>query len=58
MSVFAKFIDLLKHMIVPVVVIATSITASLTRVMRANMLEIMNMQYIVTAREKKQWIAD
>ena len=52
MSAFGKLIDLIKHMIVPVVVIATSITASLTRIMRANMLEIMNMQYIVTARAK------
>lgn len=52
MGAIARFFDLLKHMIVPVVVIATSITASLTRIMRANMLEIMNMQYIVTAKAK------
>ncbi len=52
LSGIERFIDLVKHMIVPVVVIATSITAGLTRVMRANMLEILNMQYVVTARAK------
>ncbi len=52
MSPLGRLWDLIKHMIVPVVVIATSVTASLTRIMRANMLEIMNMQYIVTARAK------
>ena len=52
LSAIGKFFDLVKHMVVPVVVLATSVTASLVRVMRANMLEIMNMQYVVTARSK------
>lgn len=49
---FMYFIDLLKHMILPVFVIATSAMASLTRIMRANMLEILGQQYITTARAK------
>jgi peptide/nickel transport system permease protein len=52
MDLFARALDLLRHLIVPVFVIATSVTAGLTRIMRANMLEIMGMQYIVTARSK------
>src|SRR5688572_23042855 len=34
----AKFIDLLKHMIIPVIIIGTSFTAGLIRTMRANLL--------------------
>lgn len=49
---FGNFFDVLKHMILPVFVIATSAMASLTRIMRANMLEIMGQQYIITARAK------
>lgn len=52
MNLFQKFWDLVKHAIIPVIVLSTSITASLTRVMRANMLEILSMQYITTARAK------
>ena len=47
-----KFFDLIKHLIVPVLILGTETTAHLTRIMRANMLEIMNMQYITTARSK------
>ncbi len=49
---FMYRLDTLKHMILPVFVIATSAMASLTRIMRANMLEIMGQQYITTARAK------
>ena len=49
---FAKFIDLLKHLWIPVVVISASGTAWLSRVMRANLLDVLNMQYIQTARAK------
>jgi peptide/nickel transport system permease protein len=38
--------------VIPVFVLATSVTASLTRIMRANMLEILSQQYVVTARSK------
>ncbi len=49
-----RFFDVVYHMILPVFVIATSATASLTRIMRANMLDVLNQQYIVTARAKGQ----
>lgn len=52
MSQFEKLIDLAKHMIVPVAVTSAMPLAQLTRVMRGNMLEILNMQYITTARAK------
>ena len=47
-----KLIDLLKHLWIPVVVLGFGGTAWLSRVMRANLLDVMNMQYIQTARAK------
>lgn len=52
MGPLARIGDVAVHMILPVFVLATSATASLTRIMRANMLEIMGQQYITTARAK------
>mgnify|MGYP001609154731 CR=1 FL=1 len=49
---FAKFIDALKHLWIPIVVIALSQTAGLSRIMRANLLDVLNMQYVQTARSK------
>lgn len=49
---FAKFIDLLKHLWIPVVVIGFGSTAGLSRIMRANLLDVLSMQYIQTARSK------
>src|SRR5262245_699082 len=49
---FDKFVDLLKHLWIPIVVISAASTAWLTRVMRANLLDVLNMQYIQTARAK------
>ncbi|WP_298257597.1 ABC transporter permease [uncultured Litoreibacter sp.] len=49
---FAKMLDLLKHMIIPVVIIGTSSTASLIRIMRANLLDELQKPYVVTARAK------
>jgi peptide/nickel transport system permease protein len=46
--------DLLKHLILPTVVLGTSALASLTRIMRSNMISTLNQQYIVTARAKGQ----
>lgn len=48
----AKFLDLLSHLWIPVIVIAASSTAWLTRVMRANLLDVLNQQYVQTARAK------
>jgi peptide/nickel transport system permease protein len=49
---FAKFLDLLNHIWIPIIVIGASGTAWLSRVMRANLLDVMNMQYVQTARAK------
>ena len=49
---FAKLVDLLKHLWIPVIVIGASGTAWLSRVMRANLLDVLNMQYVQTARAK------
>ncbi|RAK06885.1 peptide/nickel transport system permease protein [Halanaerobium saccharolyticum] len=48
----AKFIDLLQHLWIPVVVLGTAGTAGVIRTMRANLLDVLNMQYISTARAK------
>jgi len=49
---FAKFGDLLKHMILPVIVIGTAGTAGMVRVLRGMMLDELNKDYIETARAK------
>ena len=49
---WGKFVDMLKHLWIPVLILALSSTAWLTRVMRGNLLDILNMQYIQTARAK------
>jgi peptide/nickel transport system permease protein len=47
-----KVLDLLKHLIIPVIVIGVAHTADLIRVMRGQMLDEMNKPYVVTARAK------
>ena len=47
-----KFVDMLKHLWIPVLILAVGSTAWLTRVMRGNLLDMLNMQYIQTARAK------
>jgi len=47
-----KFVDLLKHIWVPIVVIGANNTAWLSRVMRSNLLDVLGMQYVQTARSK------
>jgi peptide/nickel transport system permease protein len=49
---FAKFWDLLKHLLIPMTVIGTAGTAGLIRTMRANMLDEINQAYVETARAK------
>ena len=49
---FAKFIDLLKHLPIPVIVIGTAGTAGLVRIMRGCLLDELQKQYVVTARSK------
>jgi peptide/nickel transport system permease protein len=48
----ARVLDLLNHIWIPVIVIGASGTAWLSRVMRANLLDVLNMQYVQTARAK------
>ncbi len=48
----AKFLNILQHLWIPIVVISIGSTAWLTRVMRANLLDVLNSQYIQTARAK------
>ena len=45
-------IDLLKHLWIPALVLGTSGTAGLIRVMRANLLDELHKPYVVTARAK------
>jgi peptide/nickel transport system permease protein len=52
MSFLAKVWDVLKHLIIPTLVIGTSAMAGLQRLMRGNMLEVLRAQYITTARAK------
>mgnify|MGYP006291242261 CR=1 FL=1 len=49
---FAKLLDLLAHLWIPIVVIGTARTAEIMRVMRGNLLDILNVQYVQTARAK------
>ena len=48
----AKIIDMLKHVWLALVVLVIGGTAGLIRVMRANLLDELNKQYVVTARAK------
>lgn len=49
---WAKFVDLLKHIWIPVVIVGFAGTARNMRVMRGNLLDILNLPYILTARSK------
>ena len=48
----AKALSILEHLWVPVVVIGTSGTASMIRRLRANMLDELQKQYVITAKAK------
>jgi len=49
---FAKFMSILEHLWIPVVVIGTSGTAGMIRRLRANLLDELQKQYVVTGRAK------
>ena len=49
---WGKFVSVLEHLWIPVVVIGTSGTAGLIRRLRANLLDELQKQYVVTARAK------
>ncbi len=48
----AKFLDLLQHLIIPVIVLGTSGTAGLIRILRNNLLDELQRPYVVTAYAK------
>jgi peptide/nickel transport system permease protein len=47
-----RFVDLLKHIWLPMIVLGIAGTARLTRIMRANLLDELNKPYVITARAK------
>ncbi|RLE07105.1 ABC transporter permease [Candidatus Aerophobetes bacterium] len=47
-----KFIDMLAHLPIPIIVIGTAGTAGLIRVMRGCLLDELRKQYVITARAK------
>jgi len=48
----ARFVDLLKHIWLPAIVLGVAGTARLTRVMRANLLDELHKPYVAAARAK------
>lgn len=49
---WAKFVSVLEHLWIPVIVIGTSGTAAMIRRLRANLLDELQKQYVVTGRAK------
>lgn len=52
LSEFGKFLDLASHMVLPVITLVLVSVGSLMRYTRTNMLEVLNADYIRTARAK------
>jgi len=52
MTVWGKFIDLIKHLVLPVIVLFSISLSGLQRQMRANMLEVLDSDYVKFARAK------
>jgi peptide/nickel transport system permease protein len=48
----AKFIDMLQHLILPLIIIGMASAGSTIRVLRGNLLDELKKQYVVTARAK------
>jgi len=51
---WGKFVDLLTHIWLPIVAVGTAGLAGVIRKMRGNLLDVLNKQYIQTARSKGQ----
>jgi peptide/nickel transport system permease protein len=49
---FAKFLDMLSHIWIPMIVLGTAGTAGLIRTLRANFLDELHRPYVTTARTK------
>lgn len=52
MSLWGKWVDLLKHLAIPTIALSVGSIGSLQRIMRGNMLEVLRQQYVLTARAK------
>lgn len=52
MSVFEKFIDVIHHLFLPTLVLTTISLAGLSRQMRANLLDVLDSDYVKFARAK------
>jgi ABC-type dipeptide/oligopeptide/nickel transport system permease component len=52
LSTWEAFLDYARHLIVPVIVLTFAALASLQRITRGNMLEVLRQQYVTTARAK------
>ncbi len=52
LSTWDQMKDLARHLILPVIVLGTAGMASLVRVLRANFLEVSQMQFVITAHAK------
>ena len=51
-SLFTRALDVMWHLVLPVITLTYGGFAFLSRYMRANLLEVINQQYIITARAK------
>ena len=49
---WAKFVDMLKHVWIPLIIVAVGSTAGNLRITRANLLDELNKPYVETARAK------
>jgi peptide/nickel transport system permease protein len=49
---FGKFVDLLSHMWIPVIIVGANGTAVLIRIMRANLLDELRKPYVIAARAR------
>ncbi|MGQ9554768.1 MAG: ABC transporter permease, partial [Anaerolineae bacterium] len=49
---WAKFMDMVKHLWVPLIVLGVGGTAGMIRIMRANLLDELRRPYVITARAK------
>ena len=52
LTILERWIDLLRHLAIPVLAISLSSIGALQKIMRGNMLEVLRQQYVLTARAK------
>jgi len=52
LSLVGRWLDLARHMVIPVTALSVGSIGALQRIMRGNMLEVLGQQYILSARAK------